>query len=85
MYSPGSALFLFYPLLLERSYGGGGEVIWLLIQGLAPSLMMTICAVAVVKLSSQVDEAYGARYRRFLKKAGIVVVLFAVVYALASL
>jgi hypothetical protein len=78
MNAPSSALFLFYPLLLERSYGGSGEVVWILLQGL-------VAVVVVAKMSSRADEVYGARYRRFLKRAGLVAVLFVVVYALASL
>ena len=83
-----AAPLLFTVLLLERSYGGYGEgagAIVLLIQGFAGSLVMTVLAVLLVKLSSRADELHRARYRSMMKMAGIVIMLFVVVYALASI
>ena len=75
------SLFAYRPLLLERSYGGGGELVWFMLQGL-----LCLAAIAVVlKLSTRASEVHGERYHTFLKRAGLAAVLFAVVYALASL
>lgn len=78
-------LLLYRPLLLERSYGGGGEALALLFQGLVGSVVMTVYAVVLVKLSGRAIEAHRAHYHKFLKVVGIVLVVFVVVYALASI
>jgi hypothetical protein len=80
-----TASLLFYPLLLERSYGGAAEGWVILIQAFLGLLALAVCLFVFANLNTRAEEAYGEGYQRFLKWVGIVIVLFVVVYALASI
>ena len=78
-------LLSFRPLLLERSYGGGGEAIYLLLQGLFYLLIVAGILAVLVKLSNRAEEVYEDGYHHFMKKVGIGIAVFAAIYALASI
>jgi hypothetical protein len=77
-------LLSFQPLLLERSYGGAGEGIFILLQGIFSLLVMAVVLAMLVKLSNRAEEIYEDGYRRLVKKVGIGAAVFAAIYALAS-
>jgi hypothetical protein len=76
---PGLHSLLYCPLLLERSYGGGGEAIFLLLQGFFYVLVVAGVLAVLVKLSNRAEEVYEDGYRRMMKKAGIGVAVFFVI------
>jgi hypothetical protein len=80
-----SFLLTFHPLLLERSYGGGGEAIYLLLQGSFALLVVAVILTGLVKLSNRAEEFYEDGYRNLMNKLGIAVVVFIVIYALTSI
>jgi hypothetical protein len=83
-FAPG-LLLSFHPLLLERSYGGGGEAIFLLLQGFFYLLVFVAVMAVLVKLSVRAEEVYKEGYHNFLKKVSIAVAVFAAIYFLASI
>ena len=82
---PSASLLLYRPLLLERSYGGGGEAIYLLLQGLFCLLVVAGILTVLVKLSNRAEEVYEDGYHNLMKKVAIGVALFVVIYFLASI
>jgi len=81
---PAGLLLAYQPLLLERSYGGGGEGISLLVMGGLAILASSILLLALVSLGHWANKKYGESFHKFLKYAGIVAALFYVVFMIAS-
>lgn len=81
---PAGLLLTYQPLLLERSYGGGGEALGILIMSGLAILASSVLLFALVSLGHWANKQYGESFHTFLKYAGIVAVLFYVVFIIAS-
>jgi chromate transport protein ChrA len=80
-----ASLLSFQPLLLERHYGGGAEGVGILIQLVVGALASVAILMLFIKLGHQANEVYGESFHKFLNAAGIIAVLFLVVYTLSSI
>jgi len=76
---PASLLLTYRPLLLERSYGGGGEGIAILIMGGLAILASSVLLLVLVALGHWANKTYGESFHKVLKYGGIVAALFYVV------
>jgi hypothetical protein len=84
-FTPFGLLLAYQPLLLERSYGGAGEGLGILVQALLVLLALGIVLLALLKLAHQANEVYGQSFHKFLNAAGIIAALLLVVYFLSSM
>jgi chromate transport protein ChrA len=80
-----ASLLSFHPLLLERHYGGGAEGVGILIQLVVGALASVAILMLFIKLGHQANEVYGESFHKILNAAGIIAVLFLVVYTLSSI
>jgi len=80
-----SLLLLYRPLLLERSYGGAGEGLGILIMLGLGLLASTAGFLALLALGHWANKEYGESFQKLLKGAGMVAVLLYVVLLLSSI
>ena len=78
-------LLLYRPLLLERSYGGSGEVWGILIMLGLGVLASGAVLMLLITLGHWANKEYGESFQKLLKGAGVVAVLLYVVLLLSSI
>jgi len=79
-----SLLLAYQPLLLERSYGGGGEGIAILLMGGIAIVGSSILLLVVVALGHWANKKYGESFHEVLKYAGIVAALFYAIFLVSA-